>query len=174
MMQEGNRKPLEADSRERVLEGLEGQPRKLVPAGEMVLEQGAGSRDLVFLVEGTLEVIRDGHVVERESCPGSVYGVISVLLGDPQIAGIRTASECRLVLIGEPLDFLRAHPDLTLHLCWSLAGRLASATRYLVDARRQFSGQAGHLSMLDRILTTLVHRNPRTVRPDRTAIRPDH
>ena len=49
-----------------------------------------------------------------------------------------------------------------------------AATRYLVDVRRQFSKDEGHLAMMDKILTTLIHRNPKSVSTDRTVVRPDH
>ncbi len=171
-MQEGE--PSGIESRQRVLEVAGGLPSEEIPGGEMVLEQGALSGRLVFLLEGSLEVIRDGNVVGRESAPGSVFGAVSALMGDPQIEGVRTLGPCRVVRIGSPLPFLEQHPGIALHLAWLLAGRLASAVRFLVDAQRQYSGQGGQAAMTDRILNLLVHRYPRLGVPDRKDIRPDH
>ena len=41
-----------------------------------------------------------------------------------------------------------------------LARRLDSLNKYLVDVRHQFAGD-GHLGMVDDVLDTLMHRQPR-------------
>ncbi len=157
-----------------ILRALEGLPRLAAVAGETVLEQGSHPGFLVFLVEGSVEVVQDGRIVDHESRPCSVYGELSVLLDEPQPATVRAASAIVLVKITEPLEFFREHPEVVLYVCRMVAERLAAVTRYLVDVRRQFSDEVGHLAMVDKILTTLIHRNPKSLTPERTAIRPDH
>jgi len=173
-MQE-QRLDLEASSiSARVLDALADLPRTEVAAGEIVFEQGGSPAHLCFLVAGSLEVIKDGRVIDIESRPGSIYGDLSVLLDCPHVTGLRTASDSTVIFIDKPAEFFCTHHSVMLHVCRLLAERLASASRYLVDVRRQFSGESGHLAMLDRMLTILIHRNPNSVKPERTEIRPDH
>ena len=157
-----------------ILKELEGLPRTSVSAGEVLWEQGSRSGVLIFLIKGEMEVLEDGSVVDRENRPGSVFGELSALLDNPHLAQLRAASDSVVVRVASPLEFLVRHPKINLHVCRMLAGRLTAATRYLVDVRRQFSKEPNHLAMLDRILTTLIHRNPKSSAPERTAVLPEH
>lgn len=157
-----------------LLNWIDAFPKTRLLAGEMIFEQGARSRFLVFLIEGCVEVVKDGRIVDRQSLPGSIYGELSVLLNDPHMSGLRAATDCILVKIENPRQFFLDHPALMLHLCQTMAERLTAATRYLVDVRRQFSKDSGHLAIMDKILTTLIHRNPKSGTTERVSIRPDH
>ena len=156
------------------LDQLDSLPRTKVRAGETIFEQGTHSEFLVFLVEGSVEVVKDGIIVDQESRPGSVYGELSILLENPHMAEVRAATDSVIVKVEKPLEFFVEHPEITLQVCRTIAERLTAATRYLVDVRRQFSKDEGHLAMMDKILTTLIHRNPKSVSTDRTVVRPDH
>jgi CRP/FNR family transcriptional regulator, cyclic AMP receptor protein len=59
-----------------------------------------------------------------------------------------------------PRDFLHENPPVCLHLCEMLARRLDAVNKYLVDVKQQFAGH-DHLAMLDGVLDTLMHRQPR-------------
>ncbi len=157
-----------------ILKELEGLPRTLTAAGEVLWEQGSRSGVLIFLIEGEMEVLEDGLVVDRESRPGTVFGELSALLDNPHLAQLRAASDSVVVRVASPLEFLVRHPKINLHVCRMLAGRLTAATRYLVDVRRQFSKEPNHLAMLDKILKTLIHRNPKSPATERTAVLPEH
>ena len=161
------------DPRE-LLSQLDALPRTAIRAGETIFEQGTHSDFLVFIVDGSVEVVKDGIIVDHESRPGSVYGELSILLENPHMAEVRAATDSVIVKVENPLQFFIDHPMITLQVCRTIAERLTAATRYLVDVRRQFSKDEGHLAMMDKILTTLIHRNPKSVTDDRTVVRPDH
>ncbi len=157
-----------------ILAELDGHPRTEIRAGDVIFEQGAHSGFLVFLIEGGVEVVKDGMTVDHETRPGSVYGEISILLGNPHMAQVKAASDSVIVKIEDPMKFFVDHPVVTLHVCRTIAERLTAATRYLVDFRRQFSKDDTHLEMMDKILTMLIHRNPKSATDSRTEPRPDH
>ena len=159
---------------DQVLDALENLPRTEVAAGEIVFEQGGPPDYLCFLVSGSLEIIKDGRIVDIESRPGSVYGDLSILLDNPHVTGLRAAADSTLIYVEQSTDFFRTHPDIMLYICRLIAERLTSASRYLVDVRRQYSGESSHLAMLDRMLTILIHRNPKSFTSERMEIRPDH
>lgn len=162
------------DDADQILKDLDSLPKISVAAGETIFEQGTHSDFLVFLVEGSVEVVSDGMIVAHESRPGSVYGELSILLDNPHMAEVRAAKDSVLIKVPNPLAYFAEHPRVTLLVCRTIAERLTAATRYMADVRRQFSKDEGHVAMLDKILMTLIHRNPKSVTEERTAIRPDH
>jgi CRP-like cAMP-binding protein len=139
--------------------------------GELVLEQGARTGLLFVLIEGTLEVVKDEVTVATTSEPGAIFGDLSALLDVPHTAAVRAVEVSRLHVIPDAKLFLQQNPPVCLHLCELLARRLDSMTKYLVDVKRQFMGH-DHLGMVDGILETLLHRQPkRRVAPRSSTLR---
>ena len=57
------------------------------------------------------------------------------------------------------------HPEVLLEVARTLATRLDNLTGHLVDVKRQYGGDGGHLGMLDEVLSTLMHHQGRQVSP---------
>jgi hypothetical protein len=73
--------------------------------------------------------------------------------------------------VESPREFLNSSPAMCLHLCETMARRLDSLNKYLVDVKQQFEGH-DHLGMVDEVLEALLHRQPRArVRPRESTIR---
>ena len=70
------------------------------PAGAVVLEQGARGPRMLVLLEGEVEVLRDGDVVLATLGPGECIGETSLLLDVPRTATVRA----RTALAGFALD----------------------------------------------------------------------
>lgn len=143
-----------------VLDALRGYPVRTFVAGESVLVQGERTGLLYVLVSGSLEIIKDEVLVARVAEPGAILGDLSALLDGPHTATVRTVRESSFHLLTEPRAFLTQHPVVCLQLCELLARRLDSLNKYLVDVKQQFAG-TGHLGMVDEVLDTLMHRQPR-------------
>ena len=134
-------------------------------AGEVVLEQGSQTTRLYFLLEGSVEVMKDDVCVATSAQPGAVFGELSALLGCEHTATVRAVEPCRFAIVPNAREFLEASPPACLHVCELLARRLDSLNKYLVDVRQQFNGH-DHIGLVDQILDTLMHRQPRArVRP---------
>jgi hypothetical protein len=73
---------------------------------------------------------------------------------------VRALTPCTFRVVADARAFLRDHPPLCLHLCELLARRLDSVNVYLVDVKKQFTGH-DHLGMVDQMLDTLMHRQPK-------------
>lgn len=88
-----------------------------VPAGVTLTEQGAPARQVVLVLDGTVEVVRDGAVVAVLSA-GDVLGEISVLGAAPaQTATAITTTPCRLaVATADRLGRLRDCTQLYIRL----------------------------------------------------------
>ena len=89
--------------------------------------------------------------------PGAIFGEVSVLLGIPPMATVRVLDRTRVFVAEDGLAFITSRPELALAVARLLASRLHSLTGYLVDVKRQFEDQAGHLGIVDVVLETLVH-----------------
>lgn len=143
-----------------VLDVLRGHPVRTYAAGEAVLTQGERTGLLYVLVSGALVVMKDDVEVARVTEPGAILGDLSALLDVPHTASVRALKESSFHLVTDPRGFLSQHPAVCLQLCELLARRLDALNKYLVDVKQQFAGDS-HLGMVDDVLDTLMHRQPR-------------
>lgn len=126
-------------------------------AGEVVIDQGELTGELLVLVSGSVEILRDNVRVAKSAEPGVVFGDMSALLAGPATATVRVMEPAVFAVIEDPRGFLIAHPEASLYLAELLARRLDSLNKYLIDVKRQYEGH-DHLGMVDEVLETLMHR----------------
>jgi CRP-like cAMP-binding protein len=143
-----------------ILDALRDHPVRHFAAGETVLAQGDSTGLLYFLIEGAVEVVKDDVTVANASEPGVVFGDLSALLGVPHTAAVRAVRDSTFHVVTNPRTFLEQTPPVCLHLCELIARRLDAVNKYLVDVKQQFAGH-DHLGMVDGVLDTLMHRQPR-------------
>jgi CRP-like cAMP-binding protein len=154
-----------------ILELIDSNDVRRFNTGEVVIEQGGRTNLLWFLVEGAVEIEKDGVSVATAAQPGAVFGELSALLGGNHTATVRALRPCVFRVVANPLAFLEASPLVCLYICELVARRLDAVNQYLVDVKRQFAGHE-HLGMVDGVLETLMHRHPaRRVRPSDSTIR---
>ena len=72
---------------------------KEVPEGEVVLEEGGFSRELLAIEEGSAEVTHDGEKV-AELGPGDVFGEAGMLDDSMRNATVTATSRLRLISLG--------------------------------------------------------------------------
>ena len=149
-----------------ILAVLRDHPLRHFTAGEIILAQGDRTGLLYILTEGAVEVIKDGVSVATTSEPGAVFGDLAALLGVPHTAEVRAVRASSFHVVTNPRAFLEQTPAACLHLCELLARRLDAVNKYLVDVKQQFAGH-DHLGMVDGVLDTLMHRQPRQRVPPR-------
>jgi CRP/FNR family cyclic AMP-dependent transcriptional regulator len=142
-----------------ILELIRGGELRHFEAGQSVIEQGEKTNLLFFLIEGTVEVLKDEVPVAKASQPGAVFGELSALLGCNHTATVRALKPCSFQVVRNPREFLEASPLVCLHVCELVARRLDALNKYLVDVKQQFEGHE-HLAMIDDVLETLMHRHP--------------
>jgi CRP/FNR family transcriptional regulator, cyclic AMP receptor protein len=154
-----------------ILAALHDNPIRNFAAGDTILDQGDRTGLLYVLIEGAVEVIKNGVSVATVSDAGAVFGDLAALLRVPHTAAVRAARACSFRVVMNPRDFLQENPPVCLHLCEMLARRLDSVNKYLVDVKQQFAGH-DHLAMVDGVLDTLMHRQPRRrVVPSQSTLR---
>jgi CRP-like cAMP-binding protein len=128
--------------------------------GEIAMEQGSPAGALLVLLEGEVEILRDDVRVAKTAQAGAVFGEMSVLLNCAHTATVRALKPSRFAVIENPREFLSSSSAASLHVACLLAKRLDALNKYLVDVKRQYEGH-DHLGMVDDVLETLMHRQPR-------------
>lgn len=170
---ERNRAILDRVAMSSILEHIHSSDVRHFNAGEVIIEQGAKTNLLWFLVEGAVEIVKDGVCLATAAQPGAVFGELSVLLGGNHTATVRALRPCVFRVVDNPRAFLESSPLVCVHICELVARRLDAVNQYLVDVKRQFAGNQ-HLGIVDDVLGTLIHRHPaRRVRPSQSTIRKD-
>jgi CRP-like cAMP-binding protein len=145
-----------------MIELVAGHKTQSFAPGEVVMEEGSPSGPLFVLVEGEVEILRENVRVAKASQPGAVFGEMSVLLGSAHTATVRALKESKFAAIENPREFLASSPDASFHIAVLLANRLDALNKYLVDVKQQYEGH-DHIGMVDEVLETLMHRQPRRV-----------
>jgi CRP/FNR family transcriptional regulator, cyclic AMP receptor protein len=72
---------------------------KEVPEGETIIEEGAFSRELLAIEDGTAEVTRDGKKV-ADLGPGDIFGEAGMLDDDLRSAAVTATSRMKLISLG--------------------------------------------------------------------------
>jgi CRP/FNR family transcriptional regulator, cyclic AMP receptor protein len=132
-------------------------PTVTVPAGEVVLAEGASAGRMLVMVSGSVVIEHDEVAFARIDSPGAVFGEMSVVLDRPATATVRAAEDTVLRVVGDPVGFLSDHPGAALAVLRTTASRLDGMTQYLVDVKQQYADAGGHLGMVDAILDQLLH-----------------
>lgn len=125
--------------------------------GEYLMRQGDRTDSIYFLVDGAVEVVKDGYEVAVVSDKGAVFGEMSILLDYEHTASVRCLEDSSFYAIQHPAKYLQDHPAVIWHIAQILGLRLFNLNQYLVDVKRQYEGH-DHLQMVDEVLETLLNQ----------------
>jgi CRP-like cAMP-binding protein len=146
-----------------LLTQCDGLPRRSLAAGSTIIEQGEIGGTIFVLVDGQVQIERDGTVLAVLDSPGAVLGEMSTVLDRPSSASVRAVTDVTLLVAVDGSAFLHQHPEVLLEVARTLATRLDNLTGHLVDVKRQYGEAGGHLGMLDDVLSTLMHHQGRQI-----------
>src|SRR5690242_10743467 len=104
-----------------ILEYCDGAAQVTFDPGAILLTEGRKTDRLYVLIEGAIEVVRDGVRVALVSEPGAMLGEMSVLLDQPHTAMATAMSAGRAYELENARAFLRARPDMAIFLAELLA-----------------------------------------------------
>lgn len=134
-------------------------------AGETLLAEGHATGKLYGLISGTVEITKSDYQINIVSDRGAIFGEMAVLLALPHMATVRALTRCEAYEITDAEAFLQTHKEVGYALAKLLAHRLNGVTGYLVDLKQQFEDHSNHLGMVDEILESLLHDQPRPFTP---------
>jgi CRP-like cAMP-binding protein len=138
-----------------ILEYCAGAAQLAFDPGAVLLREGRKTDRLYVLIEGALEIVRDGVQVALVNEPGAILGEMSVLLDVPHTATARALTSGRAYELEQARTFLRSRPDTAIFLAELLARRLNDATAAVVDLRHHLPGLADQLNNVRSILEGL-------------------
>jgi CRP-like cAMP-binding protein len=139
-----------------ILEYCKGRKAQTFKSGTVLVTEGGTEHTLFVLLEGQVEVLRDGTQVSYVDEPGSLFGEMSCLLDMPYSATVKALSTVKAYVIEDALAFLGSKPEIALEVASLLARRLYYTTSYLVDLQQQAAGRREDLDLVDKILSQLV------------------
>ena len=146
-----------------MLQKLSSWPIEAYQAGATVLARGTTTGKLLVLIEGVVEVVRDGRHIAEIAEPGAVFGELALLLDRPHTADVRTLAPSTFH-VADGRTILRVDSTTTLYVAVVLAQRLTTVNRYLVEVRTRVAktDQPGRLfeETLDNIGRTLRYGPP--------------
>ena len=140
-----------------ILQDCRDLPAKSYEPGEVLIEEGATGAKLLILESGEVEIVKRDIRINVVNTPGSFFGEVSLLLGKPTMATVRSLEPTTVLEVEDGLKFLQANPIASVELSRLLAKRLDGVTNYLVDLKQQFSDEESHLGMVDEVLESLLN-----------------
>ena len=108
------------------------QQTKAYEPGDIILNEGEASRGFCILKSGTLEVIKGGKVITELGVPGTIFGEMSDILGQPRVSDVKARDEALVIHIEKSIDDLVVEdPSIAKKLIFTLAKRLEQTTGML-------------------------------------------
>lgn len=97
-----------------------------LPAGRTFIVEGATGREFVVVLDGTVEVTRNGERVEQQG--GPFFGEAALLSGAPRNASVTTTSPVQaLIITDRAFDrLLRDQPAIQRKVADAVAARVAT------------------------------------------------
>ncbi len=93
-----------------ILKALREHPVRHFAPGDTILAQGDRTGLLYILIEGGVEVVKDGVTVATTSEPGAVFGDLAALLSVPHTAAVRAVRSSSFHVVTDPRAFLEQSP----------------------------------------------------------------
>jgi CRP/FNR family cyclic AMP-dependent transcriptional regulator len=126
---------------EAVFERLSGYPIRTFDKGEILLAEGSRTGQLLFLLQGAVDVVKDGWHIARVDKPGAVFGDMAVLRDQPHSADVIAFQRSSFFIVSDAASFIQSEPLVALYIAAVQSGRLDAANRSLIAAKRQFAGK---------------------------------
>jgi CRP/FNR family transcriptional regulator, cyclic AMP receptor protein len=125
-----------------IMEKLAGFPILMFERGDVVLAQGSATGRLLFLKQGTVDIVMEEVFLTRVMEPGAVFGDVALLLDQGHTADVLAVQSASFYVVEDAETFLRSEPLAALYVATVLAGRLNAVNHLLVEARNR-AAEAG-------------------------------
>ena len=101
-----------------------------LPAGRKLIREGRRGREFFVLVEGSVEVTRDGETL-RTLGDGDFFGEIALVSSVPRTSSVTATTPVRVLVITDRAfqDLLQDAPSMSFKVLQALAERLETVSR---------------------------------------------
>lgn len=141
-------------------QSLSDLPERALQVDEVLIEEGEPPGPLYFLKRGAMIVTKADVELARVAQPGAVFGEMSYLLQKPTTARVTALQESTVHVAENPGMFLLENPDVLIYVAGTMARRLESVNRYLVDLKNHFAASRDGNATADEVLDSLMERYP--------------
>jgi CRP/FNR family cyclic AMP-dependent transcriptional regulator len=130
---------------ESVFDRLSASPIRTFEKGELVLAEGTKTGHLLFLIQGAVDIAKNGWHIARVDKPGAMFGEMAAFRGQPHSADVVAIARSSFFVVSDAVSFLRSEPLIALYIAGVQSDRLDAANRNLIAARSEFTamGQRG-------------------------------
>lgn len=150
-----------------VFERLSAFPIRTFEKGDIVLADGSTTGQLLFLIQGAVDVVKAEWHIARVTEPGAVFGDMAALRGQPHAADVLAVEPSSFFVVHDAVAFLRSDPLVALYVAAVQSGRLDAGNRHLIAARCEIASRGQQhrmcLAALDRIGGALCEMSPATL-----------
>ena len=103
--------------------------------GETILKQGRQSKGFYILEKGAVEIYKDGIMLNVLIYPGTVFGEIGDILGNPRTCTIKARSQTTVTKYecSDLQTLVKEYPEVAVKIMETLAKRLDRTTQKLAD-----------------------------------------
>jgi len=116
----------------------EKMPIKELEPGQVLLEQGQKTGKVYILIDGSVEILRDGVQITTVDQPGAPFGEISALLDTPHTATVKAQTSVLAIEVDDFRPQTAEYPELPLYLAETLALRLIDTNKALASLHQTF------------------------------------
>ena len=120
----------------KLIEFCKGLPTQTFNKGEVILKEGAKTGMLYILVDGCVEVTKQGVLLNKASEPGTLFGEISALLDIPHTATVTVLEQSTFYAVKNASAFIANNPQLAIVISRILAQRLTTVTTSLANVKQ--------------------------------------
>ncbi len=139
-----------------ILELTKDEPVLTFADGETVVRDGDRTGALFVLVDGELEVRRNGHPIARFAEPSTIVGEMGLLLDVPATADVVAVGDTRVRRMDDAESCFESNPGFARYVATVLAQRLWSITTYLGDLQEQYADRSDTLGLVPTVLGDLL------------------
>lgn len=106
-----------------------------VESGDVIIEQGREGHGFYILKSGSVEIYKNGLLLNVLSFPGTIFGEMGDILGKPRSASIKARTKCTIVHCDESdvHAIIRDRPEIAVKIIRTLAARLERTTAKLAE-----------------------------------------
>jgi hypothetical protein len=149
---------------ERLFERLAAFPIRSAEQGTVVLAAGSSTGQLLFLIHGAVDVMKDQWHITRITQPGAVFGDMAALRRRPHAADVIAAAPSSFFVVADGAAFLAAEPMIALHVATVQCARLDAGNGRLIAARQEIAAKGREhrscVAALERIAGALCETTP--------------
>ncbi len=119
------------------LRQCKGLPEKRFENGSVLFKENESNSVLFILIEGAVEVTKEGEHIATVTEPGSIFGEIAIVCHQPHMATVTAKEPCRFHVITDTDAFIKSYPLIHWEVTRILGERLTRISTRLIEIMKE-------------------------------------